>query len=167
MRTLLVRHSRRGWRFFLPAWLPIKVSRSITMSEHIESLLRLRQIIGDRKSSPPIPPLIPVSKSTWWAGVASGRFPAPVKIGREGRATFWRESDLKVLTGGGLAAASSREGWSMKRQSLRTAIDQNCKQCIYDKACPGTWRQQVSLCTVIKCPIWDVRAMPTSASLHV
>ena len=25
--------------------------------------------------------LIPVSKSTWWSGCKSGRFPAPVKLG--------------------------------------------------------------------------------------
>ncbi len=37
--------------------------------------LRLKQIIGDNKASPAIPPLIPVGKSTWWAGVKSGRFP--------------------------------------------------------------------------------------------
>ncbi len=36
--------------------------------------LRLPQIIGNPKADPPIPPIIPVSKSTWWAGVKSGRF---------------------------------------------------------------------------------------------
>jgi hypothetical protein len=35
--------------------------------------LRLRQIIGDPNAVPPIPAVIPVSKSTWWAGVKSGR----------------------------------------------------------------------------------------------
>ena len=38
-------------------------------------LARLEQIIGDPTADPPIPPLIPISKSTWWAGVRSGRFP--------------------------------------------------------------------------------------------
>jgi hypothetical protein len=46
--------------------------------------------------------------------------------------------------------------------SLRRKIDQNCKNCIYDSACPGSWRQQVSLCTVKSCPFWDIRAKPTS-----
>lgn len=37
--------------------------------------LRLPQIIGNAKAEPPTPALIPVSKSTWWDGVKSGRFP--------------------------------------------------------------------------------------------
>ena len=35
---------------------------------------------------------IPVSKSTWWAGVKSGRFPKPVKLGP--RTTAWRVEDI-------------------------------------------------------------------------
>ena len=56
--------------------------------------LRLRQIIGNAKSNPPVPPLIPVSKSTWWNGVASGRFPKSVKLGR---VTCWRVEDIRSL----------------------------------------------------------------------
>ncbi|MFZ5622213.1 MAG: helix-turn-helix transcriptional regulator [Pseudomonadota bacterium] len=56
--------------------------------------LRLPQIVGDPKAA--IPAIIPVSKSTWWAGVKSGRFPKPVKIGN-GRATFWRVEDIRAL----------------------------------------------------------------------
>ena len=37
--------------------------------------LRLKHIIGDPTVNPPIPPLIPVSKSTWWAGVKDGIYP--------------------------------------------------------------------------------------------
>ena len=33
--------------------------------------------------------IIPVSPSNWYAGVASGRFPPPVKIGRR---SFWPQS---------------------------------------------------------------------------
>lgn len=43
--------------------------------------LRLSQIIGNEKSTPPIPAIIPVKKSCWWSGVKSGRFPKPVKLG--------------------------------------------------------------------------------------
>lgn len=57
--------------------------------------LRLCQIIGNKKTNPPIPPLIPVGKSTWWAGVKSGRFPQPVKLGP--RITAWRAEDIKTL----------------------------------------------------------------------
>ena len=38
---------------------------------------------------------IPVSKSTWWAGVASGRFPKAVRLGP--RSTAWLEDDVDRL----------------------------------------------------------------------
>lgn len=57
--------------------------------------LRLPQIIGDAKAVPPIPALIPVKKSCWWAGVKSGRFPAAVKLGP--RVTVWRVEDIRAL----------------------------------------------------------------------
>ena len=58
--------------------------------------LRLSQIIGNPKADPPIPPIIPVKKTCWWAGVKSGRFPKSVKIGN-GRGTFWRVEDIRTL----------------------------------------------------------------------
>lgn len=58
--------------------------------------LRLHQIIGNPKAKPPIPAIIPVSKSTWWEGVKSGRYPKPVRsLGR--RITAWRIEDIKDL----------------------------------------------------------------------
>ena len=68
-------------------------------------------IESTRTQSPPDPLLslsevlaiVGVAPSTWWAGVAAGKFPAPVKCGRR---SFWPQSeianfieDLK-LTGG-------------------------------------------------------------------
>lgn len=38
---------------------------------------------------------IPVSKSTWWAGIKTGRFPRPVKLGP--RITAWRVEDIREL----------------------------------------------------------------------
>lgn len=38
---------------------------------------------------------IPVSKSTWWAGVKSGRYPKPVKLGP--RITAWLVEDIRAL----------------------------------------------------------------------
>jgi prophage regulatory protein len=38
---------------------------------------------------------IPIGKSTWWAGVKTGRFPQPVKLG--GRITAWRVEDIHRL----------------------------------------------------------------------
>lgn len=57
--------------------------------------LRLSQIIGNPKAKPPIPAVIPVSKSSWWAGCKSGRYPAPVKLGS--RTTAWRVEDILSL----------------------------------------------------------------------
>ena len=57
--------------------------------------VRLPNIIGDAKADPPIPPLYPVSRSTWWAGVKSGRYPQSVKLGP--RITAWRVSDIRAL----------------------------------------------------------------------
>ncbi len=44
---------------------------------------------------------IPVSRSTWWAGVKTGRYPAPVKLGP--RITAWRVSDIRKLIDEGAA----------------------------------------------------------------
>jgi len=57
--------------------------------------LRLSQIIGRPKASPPIPAIIPVGKSAWWAGVKSGRYPKPIKLGL--RTTAWRVEDIRAL----------------------------------------------------------------------
>jgi predicted DNA-binding transcriptional regulator AlpA len=44
--------------------------------------------------------VIPVSKSTWWAGVKSGRFPRPIKLGP--RTTAWREDEVLALVAKGV-----------------------------------------------------------------
>jgi predicted DNA-binding transcriptional regulator AlpA len=63
--------------------------------------LRLRQIVGNPKTEPPIPALYPVSASTWWQGVREGRYPAPVKLGP--RTTAWRVEDIRALIERGAA----------------------------------------------------------------
>ena len=45
--------------------------------------------------------------------------------------------------------------------SLRKAINQNCKSCTYDDLAAGTWRQQVTLCSVKSCALYDVRPKTT------
>jgi predicted DNA-binding transcriptional regulator AlpA len=58
--------------------------------------LRLSQIVGNPKANPPVEPLIPIGKSTWWEGVKSGKFPKPAKkLGP--RITVWRVEDIKNL----------------------------------------------------------------------
>jgi len=60
------------------------------MQQHPSSIpstgfMRLRAVLA----------VIPVSKSTWWAGVKSGRFPQSVKLGE--RITAWRAEDIRAL----------------------------------------------------------------------
>jgi len=55
--------------------------------------LRLAQIVGNKKAD--LPAIIPVSKSTWWAGVKSGLYPKPVKLSE--RCTAWRVEDIRSL----------------------------------------------------------------------
>jgi len=57
----------------------------------IEGFLRLSQIVGNKTT----PAIIPISKSSWWAGVKEGKFPKPVKLGK--RTTVWKISDIKSL----------------------------------------------------------------------
>ena len=44
---------------------------------------------------PEVLSLVPVSKSTWWAGIKTNRFPPPVKI--SSRVTAWRAEDIAAL----------------------------------------------------------------------
>jgi len=44
---------------------------------------------------PQILQYIPISKSTWWAGVSSGRFPSSIKLGP--KTTVWKAEDIHKL----------------------------------------------------------------------
>lgn len=57
-----------------------------------EGFFRISHIVGDSERG--IEPIIPVSRSTWWAGVKSGRFPQPIRFGG---ITMWRKSDIQAL----------------------------------------------------------------------
>lgn len=58
-----------------------------------EGYLRLPQVLA----------VVPVSKSTWWAGVRSGRYPQPTRaLGV--RVTAWSAADIRKL----LAAAKPK-----------------------------------------------------------
>lgn len=57
--------------------------------------LRVWQIIGDTKATPPIPALIPVCRTSWLNGVKSGKYPKPIKLGE--RTTAWRVQDIRNL----------------------------------------------------------------------
>lgn len=44
---------------------------------------------------PDVLKIYPVSRSTWWAGVKSGRYPKPCKLGP--RISAWKVEDIKKL----------------------------------------------------------------------
>lgn len=51
----------------------------------VYGFLRLPQVLA----------LVPVSRSAWWEGCRTGRFPKPVKLGP--RTTAWRAEDIKAF----------------------------------------------------------------------
>ena len=55
--------------------------------------LREKAILGCKATN--TPPIIPVSRSSWWSGVKSGKYPQPIKLS-EG-ITVWRTEDIKQL----------------------------------------------------------------------
>jgi predicted DNA-binding transcriptional regulator AlpA len=57
--------------------------------------LRLPQIIGDKRATPPIPALVPIGKSAWWAGVKDGRYPRGIKLSP--RVTVWTVASIREL----------------------------------------------------------------------
>lgn len=50
-----------------------------------QGFIRLPQVLA----------VFPVGRSTWWAGVRSGRFPQPVKLGP--RVTAWDVAAIRAL----------------------------------------------------------------------
>jgi len=55
--------------------------------------VRLWQILGNKRKG--IPPIIPISKSSWWAGVKTGKYPKPIKL--SARCTCWDVNDIRKL----------------------------------------------------------------------
>ncbi|MGZ4958713.1 MAG: helix-turn-helix transcriptional regulator [Methylomonas sp.] len=57
--------------------------------------LRLKQIVGDPKAEPPIPAILPISRTSFLNGVKSGKYPKSIKLGE--RTTAWRVEDIREL----------------------------------------------------------------------
>jgi len=55
--------------------------------------LRIWQIVGDRKRG--IEPILPIGRSSFLAGVKSGKYPKPYKLGE--RTTVWKKADILAL----------------------------------------------------------------------
>ena len=57
--------------------------------------LRLKQIIGDKTADPPVPPLVPISRTAWLDGVKAETLPPPIRLTP---GTFvWRVADVRYL----------------------------------------------------------------------
>ena len=106
--------------------------------------LRLSQIVGDKKAG--IAAIIPVSKSTWWQGVKSGRYPQPVKLSE--RCTAWRVEDVLALID------QTASGWypdsaTALLKQVRHDLDSDALRCLmtewYEAFCstPTTVRKAV------------------------
>ena len=67
-----------------------------------------------------------------------------------------------------LARVKAQSGQKVKRPSMRKAINEMCKWCIYDdKSGLGTWRQQVGGCTSTECPLYLLRPLPDAKKEQV
>lgn len=57
------------------------------------------------------------------------------------------------------AIDTTPEGATKQKRSLRRAVNEHCRSCIYDPMDKGAgnWRMQVGACTVVKCKLYEVR----------
>jgi prophage regulatory protein len=74
------------------------------------ALIRLSQIVGPLKKPECVaggktiqaevspPPLVPISRSTWWRLVKAGKAPQPIKL--SSGITAWRVGDLRTWLAG-------------------------------------------------------------------
>jgi predicted DNA-binding transcriptional regulator AlpA len=62
--------------------------------------------------------LVPIGRSTWWAGVRSGKYPRPIKL--SDRTTVWRRTDIEEL----IASAGNAEiaPWVIRRKIRSPAV---------------------------------------------
>jgi predicted DNA-binding transcriptional regulator AlpA len=58
----------------------------LSQNDTTYALLKCRQVLK----------LLPISKSSWYAGIREGKYPKPANIAG-GRSVFWRSSDIDAL----------------------------------------------------------------------
>ena len=56
---------------------------------------RAKDICSYTKNGKRVLGLLPISESSWWAGVKDGRYPQPTKLGP--RTTVWQAQDIEGL----------------------------------------------------------------------
>lgn len=75
-----------------------------------DGCLRLKQVLS----------FVPVGKSTWWAGVKSGKYPQPIKL--DAGITAWRAQDIRSFLERAHAASADAAVVTAGGQDLREAI---------------------------------------------
>lgn len=65
------------------------------MTIPVTGFLRLTQIIGNARTSPPTLGVFPISRTAWLDGVRDGRYLQPVKLSE--RTVAWRAEDIRAL----------------------------------------------------------------------
>ncbi|MBK8814866.1 MAG: AlpA family phage regulatory protein [Methylococcaceae bacterium] len=58
-----------------------------------QGLVKLSQLLGCRETN--TPPIIPVSRATFYRRIESGDYPKPIKLGQ--RSVAWRVEDIREL----------------------------------------------------------------------
>jgi predicted DNA-binding transcriptional regulator AlpA len=73
------------------AAVPFAPAKRVAEADQVAAVLPVEGYVR----LPTILKFFPISRSAWWAGVATGRFPAAVKLGP--RTTAWRAADIREL----------------------------------------------------------------------
>ena len=60
-----------------------------------DKFIRLRTILGDPNAVPPIDPIVPVCRATFYEGIKKGIYPRPIKLSP--RVSVWRASEIYAL----------------------------------------------------------------------
>jgi len=73
------------------------VSSAAVLNQPIQTMayLRIWQILGDKKANPPVVPLLPISRTSFYNGIKSKKYPAPVRL--SARVSAWRVEDIRKL----------------------------------------------------------------------
>lgn len=49
---------------------------------------------------------------------------------------------------------------------MRTAINEKCRDCIYDPGQPGRWREQIAACESGNCALHALRPVPRDCTVN-
>ena len=69
----------------MPPRVPKKNQKHVALPEDDDALVRLPTVLG----------VYPVGETSWWKGVAEGRYPKPVKLSP--RVNAWRAGKIREL----------------------------------------------------------------------